>query len=100
MIVKIYNFIGYLVILLYMLACMYSAPARIGPWGGLLIGGAYFSFCRFMGGLYLADVLHLGTPSPPSRIFRPRRMLEMYLIQLELKGALFGVHGQVRSENS
>ena len=57
---KIYNVIGYLIILLYMLACMISAPAHLGPWMGLLIGGVYFIFCWFMGGLYLADVLHLG----------------------------------------
>ena len=57
---KIYNVTGYLIIFLYMLACMVSAPAHMGPWIGLLIGGGYFIFCWFMGGLYLADVLHLG----------------------------------------
>src|SRR6266446_252529 len=59
-IVKIYNITGYLIIFLYMLACMYSAPAHLGPWTGMLIGGVYFIFCWFFGGLYLADVLHLG----------------------------------------
>jgi len=39
---------------------MYSAPAHLGPWIGLLIGGIYFVFCWFLAGLYLADVLHLG----------------------------------------
>jgi len=43
-----------------MLACMYSAPAHLGPWTGLLIGAVYFIFCWFIGGLYLADLLHLG----------------------------------------
>ncbi len=57
---KIYNIIGYLIIVLYMLACMYFAPAELGPWTGLLIGATYFVFCWFMAGLYLADVLHLG----------------------------------------
>ncbi len=57
---KIYNFIGYLIILLYALACMYSAPAHLGPWAGLLIGAIYFIFCWFLAGLYLADILHLG----------------------------------------
>ncbi len=28
---KIYNVTGYLIILVYMLACMYSAPAHLGP---------------------------------------------------------------------
>src|ERR1700756_5510241 len=59
-VVKIYNVIGYLIILLYLLACMYSAPAQWGPWKGTLVGGAYFIFCWFFGGLYLADLLHLG----------------------------------------
>ena len=57
---KIYNFIGYLIIVVYMPACMYSAPSQLGPWAGLLIGAAYFLFCWFTAGLYLADVLHLG----------------------------------------
>jgi fatty-acid desaturase len=58
--VKIYNIIGYSIIALYVLACMYFAPAQLGPWTGLLIGGVYFIFCWFLAGLYLADVLHLG----------------------------------------
>ena len=57
---KLYNVTGYLIILAYLLACMYSAPAHLGPWIGLLIGGIYFVFCWFLAGLYLADVLHLG----------------------------------------
>jgi sn-1 stearoyl-lipid 9-desaturase len=58
--VKIYNVIGYLIILLYMLACVYFAPARLGLSTGILIAAVYFFFCWFLGGLYLADVLHLG----------------------------------------
>ena len=57
---KIYNVTGYLIILCYMLACMYFAPTHLGPWIGMLIGGVYFIFCWFLGGLYLADVLHMG----------------------------------------
>src|SRR6266581_3617861 len=57
---KIYNLTGYLIIFSYMLACMYSAPTHLGPWIGMLVGGGYFIFCWFFGGLYLADVLHLG----------------------------------------
>jgi fatty-acid desaturase len=59
-IVKIYNLVGYLIILFYGAACMYFAPVDIGPWNGLLIGGAYFVFFWFLAGVYLADVLHLG----------------------------------------
>ncbi len=57
---KIYNVYGYLIILLYMLACAFFAPAYLGPWKGILIGGIYFIFGWFMAGLYLADVLHMG----------------------------------------
>src|ERR1700722_17798188 len=57
---KTYNLIGYSIILLYMLTCTYFAPVHFGPWIGMLIAAAYFIFCWFMGGLYLADVLHLG----------------------------------------
>jgi stearoyl-CoA desaturase (Delta-9 desaturase) len=55
-----YNLAGYLIIFPYLLACMYSAPAQLGPWTAILMGGAYLIFCWFLGGLYLADVLHLG----------------------------------------
>jgi stearoyl-CoA desaturase (delta-9 desaturase) len=58
--VKIYNFYGYLVILLYLATCVYSAPTQLDAWTALLISGAYFIFCWFLAGLYLADLLHLG----------------------------------------
>lgn len=57
---KIYNVPGYAIIVLYALACVYSAPASLGLGKALLLGGAYFVFCWFLGGLYLADLLHLG----------------------------------------
>jgi sn-1 stearoyl-lipid 9-desaturase len=57
---KGYNVVGYTIILAYALACMYFAPAHIGPWMGLLIGAAYFVICWFIGGLYLSSVIHMG----------------------------------------
>src|SRR5262249_805774 len=60
LLMKIYNVYGYLIILLYLLACIYAAPAHWGPWTGLWIGGLYFIFCWFLAGLYLADILHMG----------------------------------------
>jgi fatty-acid desaturase len=57
---KSYNIAGVGIIVLYMLSCVYLAPARLGVGGALLLGGSYFLFCWFMSGLYLADVLHLG----------------------------------------
>ena len=57
---KIYNVIGYAIILAYALACLVFAPPGIGPWSGLLIGAAYFLACWFVGGLYLSAVVHMG----------------------------------------
>jgi hypothetical protein len=57
---KIYNLTGYLIMFAYMLVCIYFAPPNLGPWTGALIAAAYFIFCWFLGGLYLADLLHLG----------------------------------------
>ena len=57
---KIYNAVGYAIILIYALACAWFAPAHLGPWAGLAIGAAYFVACWFVGGLYLSCVIHLG----------------------------------------
>jgi len=57
---RIYSVIGYSIVLLYALACIYFAPPHLGPWIGLSIGGAYFVVFWFLCGVYLADVLHLG----------------------------------------
>jgi len=57
---KVYNAIGYAILLVYGLACMVSAPPEIGPWAGLAIGAGYFLAFWFLAGVYLADVLHLG----------------------------------------
>jgi fatty-acid desaturase len=58
--VRIYNVAGYSIIVVYALACMYWAPAAIGPWAGLLIGAVYFVACWFVGGLYLSAIIHMG----------------------------------------
>ena len=57
---KIYNAIGYAIILIYALACGWFAPPHLGPWAGLASGAAYFVACWFIGGLYLSCVIHLG----------------------------------------
>jgi stearoyl-CoA desaturase (delta-9 desaturase) len=57
---KVYNAVGYAILVLYALACMATAPAQIGPWAGLAIGAAYILVFWFLAGVYLADVLHLG----------------------------------------
>jgi fatty-acid desaturase len=58
--VRIYNVIGYALILVYALACMAAAPPALGPWGGLAVASAYFVVCWFVGGVYLSCVIHMG----------------------------------------
>jgi stearoyl-CoA desaturase (delta-9 desaturase) len=57
---RIYNVIGYALILAYALASMVFAPPHLGPWGGLAVGAAYFLVTWFIGGLYLSAVIHVG----------------------------------------
>lgn len=57
---KIYNAIGTAIILLYGVACVYFAPARLGPWVSLSIGAIYFLACWFVAGVYLSCVIHMG----------------------------------------
>ncbi|MEP6504359.1 MAG: hypothetical protein ABJD97_13570, partial [Betaproteobacteria bacterium] len=57
---RIYNVIGYGLIVVYALACMVFAPPELGPWVGLLVGAAYFVACWFVGGVYLSCVIHMG----------------------------------------
>jgi len=58
--VKIYNLVGYSIVLVYIAGCLALAPPHLGPAWGLLIGAGYFIVFWFLCGLYLADVLHLG----------------------------------------
>jgi fatty-acid desaturase len=57
---RIYNAIGYTIIVVYAAACLYIAPAHLGPWIGLSIGMAYLMVCWFFAGLYLSCVIHMG----------------------------------------
>jgi stearoyl-CoA desaturase (delta-9 desaturase) len=57
---RIYNVLGYSLLVAYTAACLYFAPPQIGPWTGLLIGAAYLIVCWFVGGLYLSSVIHMG----------------------------------------
>ena len=57
---RIYNIIGYFIITLYGLACVFFAPETIGPLGALAIGAVYIIVFWFLAGVYLADILHLG----------------------------------------
>src|SRR5215469_9809221 len=80
---KIYNVSGYLIIFSYLLACMYFAPTL---WTGILLGGAYLFFCWFLGGLYLADVLHLGIAH------RSLDYKEWFIKAVTVVNCIFGVY--------
>jgi stearoyl-CoA desaturase (delta-9 desaturase) len=58
--VKIYNAVGYTLLLVYGAACAHFAPPHLGPWTGLLVGASYLVVCWFSAGLYLSSVLHMG----------------------------------------
>jgi sn-1 stearoyl-lipid 9-desaturase len=57
---RIYNVIGYGLLLVYAAACMYFAPAHLGLWAGLLIGALYIIANWVVAGLYLSCVIHMG----------------------------------------
>jgi sn-1 stearoyl-lipid 9-desaturase len=57
---RIYNVIGYSLLVAYTAACFYFAPPHLGPRTGLSIGAAYLLWCWFVGGLYLSSVIHMG----------------------------------------
>ena len=57
---KIYNAVGYTILLAYAAACLDFAPAHLSPWTGLLIGGVYLIACWLVAGLYLSCVIHMG----------------------------------------
>ena len=57
---KIYNVVGYSLLVAYAVLCAVLAPPQFGPWTGLWIGAAYLVWCRFVTGLYLSSVIHMG----------------------------------------
>lgn len=57
---KIYNVIGYSLIVLHVLAAGLAAPEHWGFLLGATVGFLYLVFIWFLGGLYLSDVMHMG----------------------------------------
>jgi len=57
---RIYNVVGYTILVAYAAACMVFAPAHLGPSAGLGIGAAYILACWLSTGLYLSCVIHMG----------------------------------------
>ena len=83
---KIYNIIGYFIITLYGLACVFFAPETIGPWGALAIGAVYIIVFWFLAGVYLADILHLGI-AHRSLNFKP-----WFIKSVTIANNVFGVY--------
>lgn len=57
---KIYNAIGFTILLLSVAASALFAPPAIGAWMGAGIGILYILFVWFLAGIYLSDVIHMG----------------------------------------
>lgn len=57
---KIYNVIGYSVIIIFVLAAGLTAPDGWSFALGAVIGFLYLLFNWFFGGLYLSDIIHMG----------------------------------------
>jgi stearoyl-CoA desaturase (delta-9 desaturase) len=57
---RIYNLVGYALILINCLLAAVLAPPEWSLWLGALVGFAYLALVWFWGGVYLAVVLHMG----------------------------------------
>jgi sn-1 stearoyl-lipid 9-desaturase len=83
---KMYNIMGYFIITLYGLACVFLAPENIGSLGALAIGSVYFILSWFLAGVYLADILHLGI-AHRSLTFKP-----WFIKSVTIANNMFGVY--------
>jgi fatty-acid desaturase len=57
---RIYNLIGYSIIVIHVVVSGLVAPERWGFFSGATTGLLYLVFIWFLGGLYLSDVMHMG----------------------------------------
>src|SRR5439155_20463773 len=57
---RIYNVVGYTLVILHALVSAFLAPSHLGPSGGLLVGGLYLLFIWVLVGIYLPEILHMG----------------------------------------
>lgn len=83
---KSYNLAGYAIAALYAAGCVCFAPPHMATWSALTLGAAYFLFCWFLSGLYLADVLHLGVAH------RSLDYKEWFVKAVTLTNNLFGLY--------
>ncbi len=83
---RIYNAIGYSILILYLAACLLLAPAHLGPWVGLAIGAVYLIACWFFAGVYLSCVIHMGIAH------RALDYKEWFVKSLTLVNNTFGIY--------
>jgi stearoyl-CoA desaturase (delta-9 desaturase) len=83
---KIYNIVGYTILVLYASACLYFAPPHLPLWASFLIGSAYLIGCWFSGGLYLSAVIHMGIAH------RALEYKEWFIKAVTLVNNTFGVY--------
>lgn len=57
---KIYNVVGYSLIIVHVSLSALFAPHAWGPAWGAVFGTAYLVYVWFFGGVYLSDVMHMG----------------------------------------
>ena len=57
---KIYNLIGFAILILCVATSALLAPDNMGPLKGMVGGILYFIFVWFLAGIYLSDVIHMG----------------------------------------
>ncbi|PYN85500.1 MAG: hypothetical protein DMD87_23275 [Candidatus Rokuibacteriota bacterium] len=57
---RIYNVVGYTLLILHALVSAFLAPPHLGPGGGLVVGVLYLLFIWLVAGLYLPEILHMG----------------------------------------
>ena len=57
---RIYNVVGYALLILHAVVSALLAPPPLGPVGGLVVGMLYLMVIWLVAGLYLPEILHMG----------------------------------------
>jgi fatty-acid desaturase len=57
---RIYNVVGYALLILHGVVSALLAPPQLGAVGGLAVGTLYLVFIWLVAGLYLPEILHMG----------------------------------------
>ena len=57
---RIYNVVGFALLILHAVVSVLLAPPQLGPIGGLAVGMLYLMFIWLVAGLYLPEILHMG----------------------------------------